>query len=114
MDDLDSILGDLGALNGATAPNSGNTGLSTPVDTSGGNTNTSGSTLGSFLTGLSGIGTTALGAYNSIFGKSSTSTAAKPATTAAAAASSWTKYLPYILIGGGVLVVIVFLTRGKK
>ena len=110
---LSGILGDVG-LNGSTAPNSGSTGLSTPVDTSNGNTNTSGSSLGGLLTGLSGIGSTALNAYNSIFGKSTTTTAAKPATTAAAAAtSSLTKYLPWVLISGGVLFVILFFTRKK-
>ena len=104
VDDLFSGL-DLGSLNGSTAPNSSPTGLSTPVNTSGGNTNTSGFNLGSVLTGLGGLGTTAVNAYSVFSGK--------PATTAAAATttSTWTTYLPWILIGGAVIAVIAIFAR---
>jgi hypothetical protein len=106
MDDVDSILSglDLGTLNGSTAPNSSPTGLSTPVDTSGGNTNTSGS-LGSILTGLAGLGTTAANAYK-VFGGSSTTPAATTTAT-----STWTTYLPWILIGGAAIALIAIFAR---
>ena len=111
MDDeswLTDFLGDT-SLNGSTAPNSSAIPLSTPVDTSGGNTNTSGSLI-SYLTGLAGIGSTAANAYATITGKPvpATAAAAKPAT---AAATGIAAYLPWILTGGGVLLLIVLFTR---
>lgn len=104
-DDVDSILSglDLGTLNGSTAPNSSPTGLSTPVNTSGGNTNTSGS-LGGILSGLAGLGTTAAAAYK-IFAPASTPAATTTTT------SSLTTYLPWILIGGAVIALIAIFAR---
>ncbi|HXC34261.1 MAG TPA: hypothetical protein VNV43_00185 [Candidatus Acidoferrales bacterium] len=107
--DINSILTglDLGSLNGSTAPNSSPTNLSTPVNTSGGNTNTSGFSLGSVLSGLSGLGTSAANAYALFNG-------AQPATktaTPSAAASSWTSYLPWILGGGALIVLIALFAR---
>jgi hypothetical protein len=105
--DINSILTglDLSSLNGSTAPNSGPTNLSTPVNTSGGNTNTSGFSLGSVLSGLSGLGTSAANAYALFNGN-------KPATTSTTtAAPGWTSYLPWILGGGAVIVLIALLAR---
>lgn len=95
-------------LNGSTAPNSSPLFLSTPVDSSGGNTNTSGNFFSSLVSGLSGLGTTAANAYK-LFSVSPSTTAAKPATTT----STLTQYLPWILICGGVLVAILLLFRKK-
>jgi hypothetical protein len=110
---LTGLLGDVG-LNGSTAPNSTAIPLATPVDTSGGNTNTSGSALGSLLSSLSGLGTTAANAYAVVAGTPAPQAAAPAAPAVAAATSSLTKYLPWVLIGAAVLVVIGFLTRSKK
>ncbi|MGH8022222.1 MAG: hypothetical protein ACRED1_01470 [Limisphaerales bacterium] len=106
---IDSVLtyGLSDNLNGSTAPNSGAIPLSTPVNTSGGNTNTSGFSLGSVLSTLSGLGTSAANAYGVVNGT-------KPATTAkgtAAAASGLTAYLPYFLIGGALLAVLMLFGR---
>jgi hypothetical protein len=92
---------------GAMAPNSGTLPLSTPVNTSGGNTNTSGSWFSSFIQGLSGLGTTAANAYATIRGaKASNSTT--PTATPASSMSTW---LPIALIGGGLLIVVLLLFR---
>jgi hypothetical protein len=103
--DIDSILSglDLGSLNGSTAPNSSPTGLATPVNTSGGNTNTSGFNLGGVLSGLSGLGTSAVQAYSLFSGK--------PATTTTAAAAP--NYTPWLLGGAAVIGLIIFLTARK-
>jgi hypothetical protein len=104
-----------GDLNGSSAPNSSPiTGLSTPVDTSGGNTNTSGTTLSSFLSGLSGLGSSAANAYATVVGKAP----AKASTTSTGTAATFlgipSAYLPWVLIGAGVLAVVLFLTHDKK
>lgn len=103
-----SILGLDQDLNGSTAPNSSPLITSSPVDTSNGNTNTSGSWLSTFINGLSGVGTTAANAYK-LFSGSTSPTAAKPATTT----STLTTYLPWILIGGGLLIVLLLVGRRK-
>jgi hypothetical protein len=105
------VLGTLGALNGSSAPNSSPTGLSTPVNTSGGNTNTSGSLI-SFLSGLAGIGSTAAQAYATATGRPvPATTTAKPVT---AVATGLAAYLPWILTGGGLLLLILLLTRAAR
>lgn len=99
-------------LNGSTAPNSSAIPLSTPVNTSGGNTNTSGWTLGGVLSTLSGLGTNAANAYALING-----TGSAHATTAtaggSAAAPAKTSYLPWI-IGGAVVVGLIALLARRK
>jgi hypothetical protein len=104
-------------LNGSTAPNSSAIPLSTPVDTSGGNTNTSGTGLLGFLSGLAGIGSTAANAYATVTGRP---VPAAPGTTARAAMATTTpatgiaKYLPWILTGLGITALIWLLTRAAK
>jgi len=110
MDWIDSFLNTVG-LNGSTAPNSGAIPLSTPVNTSGGNTSTSGNWFSSLIGGLSGAGTSAAQAYTTIFGTAAQQAAAKPAT--AAAAPSLTTYLPMLIIGGVILVIGILLFRKR-
>jgi hypothetical protein len=106
MDDITSyLLGLPSDLNGSTAPNSTAVPLATPVNTSGGNTNTSGSFLSSLVSGLSGLGTTAAAAY-SAFNKPTTTTPG-----AASASTTLTQFLPYLLIGGVVLVIVLLFRR---
>ena len=103
----DSLVG----LNGSTAPNSSPTGLSTPVDTSGGNSNTSGSTLGGILSGLSGLGTSAAQAYQTIFGTSAQQSAAQAQQRQA---STLQKLLPILILGGLAIGGIVLFSAFRR
>jgi hypothetical protein len=107
----------LGDLNGSSAPNSSNIPLSTPIDTSGGNTNTSGNWFGSLINGLSGIGTTAAQAYTTIFGTKAQQTAAQAQKQQAAATSTLATTLKSLIVPAllvfGVLIIVVVLFRSR-
>jgi hypothetical protein len=115
MDWINSLFGFANSsdLNGSSAPNSSPLPLSTPVDSSGGNTNTSGNWFSSLVSSLSGAGTSAASAYNSIFGTKSQPAQAsgtKPATQTFSISST------VILMGAaaaGVLLLLFVLLRKK-
>jgi hypothetical protein len=74
---------------------------STPPTDSG--SSGSGGSLSDYLTTGSSLLNTGLNAYNRIAGKPATPAAAK---TPAASQSQLSKYLPWALIGGGVLILL--------
>lgn len=83
-----------------------NLGLSTPVDTST-NTGASGGFFSSLINGISGIGSSALNAYKQYSGVNPSTPA--PATSTMSATLK--NYLPWILIGGGLLLVAFLFKR---
>jgi hypothetical protein len=116
MDDLTTDFNDLigaDALNGSTAPNSSALSLTTPVNTSDGNTNTSGFSLGSFITGLAGLGTTAANAYQAVAGQPAALTA-KPAANKTTAATVNPIVWVGVFILGAVLIGWLVLQGGSR
>lgn len=70
----------------------------------------SGFSLTNLTSGLGNIFSTGINAYRSYTGATSGGSSATPA-RASSSQSSWSQYLPWILIGGGVLVVFLIFRR---
>ena len=93
-------------------------------DNSGGSSNSTGgflSGIGSFLQGLSPVASSGLGLYGQIVTAGNVTDVQKAQLAAATAAANaktagsnaWASYLP-LIIGGGLLVVLVFLFRSMR
>jgi len=94
----DNLLG-IGSTPNSTAANSALNGAAS----------SNGSSWGSFLSGLVNLGTTGANAYATVAGAGNSTP--KSTSTTSTSSSNWTQYLPWVLIGGGVLLVIALLVR---
>jgi len=100
---LDSLVSSWNDTGNTTVGNSP-IALSTPVNTSA-NPNNSGSFFSSLISGLTGLGSSALNAYNQYTGTAATTTAAQTQATAAASTASMVK----MLVIGGIALAGLFL-----
>jgi hypothetical protein len=101
MNWFDSILG-VGSTPNSTAANSNVSGATTSNQSS----------LGSFLSGLVNLGNQGVNAYRTVADAgTSNSGSTTTSSSSSASASSWTKYLPWVLIGGGVLLIFALFRR---
>ena len=96
----DNILGAFSTPN-STAANSTVNGAATSNQSS----------IGSFLNGLVNLGNQGVNAYRTV-ADAGTTNSGGTTTSSSASASTWTKYLPWILIGGGLLLVLALFRHG--
>ena len=100
MNWYDNILGAFSTPNSTTANSNVN-----------GATTSNQSSVGSFLNGLVNLGNQGVNAYRTV-ADAGTSNSGSTSTGSSAGASTWTKYLPWILIGGGLLLVLALFRHG--